>query len=142
MVDTPHSLGMCVSHHMLLQFTNGICQRFLIEEAVYSSKLRQNLLTTAAVNNIDHNPSSATAKNSFHGSSIHVSLIQIPSHTDGGLSHGVAVLNQDISLKSAAHLSSTYTSLPQVGLRTKNFNVPVVQDPFRITNFLAAAEKE
>ena len=107
------------------------------------SKLPQNLFTTAAVDNIDHNPSSATAKVSFHGTGI--SLIQNPSHTHGGLDRGVAVLNRDRSSKSTAHLPSIYTSVPQVALRTKNFNVYVVQGPVRLTNFLAsdaAAEKE
>ena len=47
--------------------------------------------------------------------------------------------------KSTTHLPSTYTSAPPVALRAKNFNVPVVQGPIRLTNFLAtaaAAEKE
>ena len=137
---------MCVSYDRLLQpssdVRNGIYQRFLIEDAVYPSKLQQNLFTTEAVDNIDHNPSSATAIDSFHGTGI--SIIQNPSHTHGGLDHGVAVLNQDRFAKSAAHLPSTYTSVPPVALRTKNFNVPVVQGPVRLKNFLAtaAAEKE
>ena len=49
------------------------------------------------------------------------------------------------SSKSTAHLPSTYTSAPPVALRENNFNVPVVQGPIRLTNFLAtaaAAEKE
>ena len=106
------------------------------------SKLRQNLFTTAAVDNIDHNSNSATVKVSFHGTGI--SLIQNPSHTHGGLDRGVAVLNQDRSSKSTAHLPSTNTSVPQVALRTNNFHVYVVQGPVRLTNFLAtaAAEKE
>ena len=49
LVDTLHTLGMCVSYDRLLQLysdvSNGTCQRFLIEDAVCPSKLRQNLLT-------------------------------------------------------------------------------------------------
>ena len=108
------------------------------------SMLRQNLITTAAVDNICHNPNSATAKVSFHRTGI--SLIQNLSHTHGGLDRGVAVLNQDRSSKSTAQLPSTYTSVAQVALRAKNFNVYVVQGPVRLTNFFAsaaaAAEKE
>ena len=72
------------------------------------------------------------------------SVIQNPTNTHCGLDRGVAVLNQDRSSKSTAHLPSTYTSAPPVALRTKNFNVPVVQGPVRLMNFLAtaAAEKE
>ena len=51
LVDTLHSLGMCISYDRLLQLssdvTNGICQRFLIEDAACPSQLRQTLLTTA-----------------------------------------------------------------------------------------------
>ena len=94
LVDTLHSLGMYVSYDRLLQLSsdvkNGICQRFLIEDAACPSKLRQNLLTTAAVDNIDHDQSYVTAKDSFYGTGI--SLIQHPSHTHGGLDHGVAEL--------------------------------------------------
>ena len=131
LVNLLHSLGMCVSYDRLLQSSsdvkNGIYQRFVIEDAVYPSNLRQNLFTTAAVDNIDHNQSSATAIDSFHVTGISVN--QNLSHTHGGLDCGVAVLNQDRSSKSTAHLPSTYTSVPPVALRTKNFNAPVVQGP-------------
>ena len=87
LVDTLHSLGRRVSYDRLLQVssnvTNGICQRFLIlGDAVCPSKLPQNLFTTAAVDNIEHNPSSGTA-------STGISLIQHPGHTHGGLDRGV-----------------------------------------------------
>ena len=146
LLDTLHSLGMCVSYDRLLQSSsdvrNGIYQRFLIKDAVYPSKLRQNLFNTAAVDNNDHNQSSATAIDSFHRTGISVNVIENPSHTRGGLDCGVAVLNQDRSSKSTAHLPSTYTSVPPVALRTKNFNVLVVQGPVRLTNFLATAAAE
>ena len=147
LVDTLHSLGMCVSYDRLLQLTsdiaNGVCQRFRIEDTVCPSKLRQGLFTTAAVDNIDHNPSSATAKDSFHGTGI--SLIQHPSHTHGGLDRGVPVLNQERSSKSIAHLPSAYTSVPPAALKTKNFTAPAVHSPVRPANFVvaaAAAEEE
>ena len=38
--------------------------------------LRKGLFTTAAIDNIDHNPSSATATEAFHGNSI--SIFQHP----------------------------------------------------------------
>ena len=38
-----------------------------MKDVVCPPKLRQGLFTTGAVDNIDHNPSSATAKDSFHG---------------------------------------------------------------------------
>ena len=73
-MDTLFNLGLCISYDRLLQLTsdlaNGICQRFRMEDVVYPPKLRQGLFTTAAVDSIDHNPSSATSKDSFHGTGI------------------------------------------------------------------------
>ncbi|KAG0714855.1 hypothetical protein GWK47_013293 [Chionoecetes opilio] len=73
LIDTLFSLEMCVSYDRLLQLTtiaNGVCQRFNMEEVVCPPKLRKGLFTNGAVDNIDHNPSSATAKDSFHGTGI------------------------------------------------------------------------
>lgn len=52
LVDTLHSLGMCVSYDRLLQLSsdisNGVCQCFLIEDDVCPSKLRQSLFIRAS----------------------------------------------------------------------------------------------
>ena len=47
-----------------------VCEQFTIDGIVCPPKLRSKLFTTAAVDNIDHNPSSATAKSSFQGTGI------------------------------------------------------------------------
>ena len=102
-------------------------------------KMRHGLFTTGAVDNINHNPSSATAKDSFHGTGI--SLIQHPSHTRGGTDRGVPVISPDTSssTKAVALLPSTYTSVPPAGLETKKFTAPAVQGPVRPPNLLASA---
>lgn len=80
LIDTLFNLGLCVSHDRLLQLTsdisNGVCQCFMMDDVVCPPKMRRGLFTTAAVDNIDYNPSSAKAKDSFHGSGI--SLMQHP----------------------------------------------------------------
>ena len=99
LTDTLFNLGLCISYHRLLQLTsnitNGICQRFVMEDVVCPLKMRHGLFTTAAVDNIDYNPSSATTKDAFHGTGI--SLMQHPSHQFVGLDCGVQVLNQTTS---------------------------------------------
>ena len=55
-----------------------------------SFKLKSGLFTTAAVDNIDYNPTLATAKESFHGTGI--SLIQHPSHIPEGSVIGISQL--------------------------------------------------
>ncbi|KAH3798967.1 hypothetical protein DPMN_152571 [Dreissena polymorpha] len=46
---------------------NSICDRFQTDDVVCPAKLRSNILTTGAVDTIDRNPSSTTAKESLHG---------------------------------------------------------------------------
>ena len=141
LVDTLFNLGLCVSYDRLLQITsdiaNGVCQRFRLKDVVCPPKLRHGLFTTGAVDNIDHNPSSATAKESFHGTGI--SIMQHPSHTHGGTDRGVPVISQvGSSTKSVTPLPSAYTIVPPAALKTKEFSVPAVQGHVIPLNLLAA----
>ena len=77
-IDALFRLGICVSYYHVLQLTsdigNGVCERFVRDGLLCPPKMHSGLFTTAAVDNIDYNPSSATAKDSFHGTGI--SLMQ------------------------------------------------------------------
>ena len=79
LIDTVFVFGICVSYNHLLQLTaniaNGVCQCFQIDNVACTLKMHNVLFTTAAVDNIDYNPSYAAAKDSFHGTGI--SLIHI-----------------------------------------------------------------
>ena len=126
LIDALFRLGICVSYDRVLQLTsdigNGICERFVRDGLVCPPKMRSGLFTTAAVDNIDYNPSSATAKDSFHGTGI--SLMQHPSHDFVGHDRGVVIINQTTpSTKSVAPLPSKYTNVPRVALKTKQFTV-------------------
>ena len=48
------------------------------------------MITTAAVDNIDHNPRATTAKESFHGSAI--SLLQHPSFAGEGVGRSIVIV--------------------------------------------------
>ncbi|KAK1895923.1 50S ribosomal protein L25, partial [Dissostichus eleginoides] len=101
------------SYDRLLQLTsvtaNGVCYRFTVEEVVCPPKLRSSLFTTAAVDNIDHNPSSATARDSFHCTGI--SLVQHPTSESPGHDRGVLILNQSApTMKTVAPLPPAYTN--------------------------------
>ena len=65
LVDKFHSLGLSISYDRLLQisknFANNVCELYEEEGVVCPPKLRKQVFTTAAVDNIDHNPSSTTA---------------------------------------------------------------------------------
>ena len=132
------NLGLCVSYDRLLQLTsdiaNAVCQSFRAEDVVCPPRLHSGLLfTTGAVDNVDHNPSSATAKDSFHGTG--VSLVQHPSHTHGGTDHGVPVISQGgSSTKSVTPLPSAYTMVQPAAIKT---NAAAVQGPVKPSNLLA-----
>ena len=74
LVDALFNLGMCVSYSRLLQLTsdlgNGVCDQFALDGVVCPPKMCSGLFTVAAADNIDYNPSAATAKDSFHGTGI------------------------------------------------------------------------
>ncbi|MES9880446.1 MAG: hypothetical protein ABW185_06135, partial [Sedimenticola sp.] len=134
LVDTFFSLGMCVSYDRLLQITSdmakGICTRFEADNIVCPPNMRYGLFTTGAVDNVDHNPSSATAHDSFHGTSI--SVIQHQSHGSAGILRDKLVINQETSSnKSVPPLPASYTSVPPAALKTKEFTAPVVYGPVK-----------
>lgn len=138
LIDTLFSLGMCVSYDRLLQVSadiaNGVCQRFKLEDVVCPPKMRNGLFTTAAVDNIDDNPSSGTSRDSFHGTG--VSLIQHPTHECAGSDRGMLVINQITpSTRSIVPLPQAYTSVPPVALLTKQFTAPPVDAPVRPLDF-------
>ena len=60
-------------------------------------------------------PSSATAKDSFHGTG--VSLVQHPSHINGGTDRGVPIICQGGS--STKSLPSAYTMVRPAAIKTK-----------------------
>ena len=71
LVDTFHKLGLSVFYDRVLSVStdlgNSVCKQYHQDNAVCPPSLRKGLLTSSAVDNIDHNPSSTTAHDSFHG---------------------------------------------------------------------------
>ena len=72
---------MCISYDRLLfistDITNNVIDRYDKDGVVCTSKLRDGIFTTAAIDIIDHNPSSASSHDSFHGTA--VPLVQHPT---------------------------------------------------------------
>ena len=56
--------------------TSSVIDRHEKDGLACPSKLRNGVFTTAAVDNIDHNPSSTSSQNSFHGTAISLSQHQ------------------------------------------------------------------
>ena len=65
LIDAMFGMGLCISYDRLLALStdiaNSVCTQFENDGVVCPPKLRGGLFTTAAVDNIDHNPSSTSA---------------------------------------------------------------------------------
>ena len=87
-------------------------------------ELKERLFTTAAVDNIDYNPSSTTASGSFHGTGI--SLFQHPCNEDGDhFLNELGKLNfMKGSQKSIDPLPAFYTTIPPISHRSSSIVVP------------------
>lgn len=74
LIETVHRLGLSVSYDRVLSISselgNAVCSLYHREQVVCPPNLRTGLFTTSAFDNIDHNPSSTTARDSFHGTGI------------------------------------------------------------------------
>ena len=86
-------------------------------------KLKGGLFTTGCVDNIDHNPSSRTATDSFHGTAI--SLAQHPSSELLGRDRGIVIFNPNTDKsKRIAELPGIYTYIQPITIQTKDPVVP------------------
>jgi hypothetical protein len=81
------------------------------------------VFSTAAVDNIDHNPSSTTASDSFHGTGI--SLFQhVTADVPGIARERSPLTNSAGHSKKVISLPESYTQVPPATLRNKNIQVP------------------
>ena len=66
LVDKFFHLGLSISYDRVLclsaEMGNSVCQHFHMEQVVCPLTLRGDVFTTAAVDNLDHNPSATTVK--------------------------------------------------------------------------------
>lgn len=126
LIDKLSHLGLSVSYDRVLRISsdlaNGVCKRFEDEGAVCPPNLRSNLFTTAAVDNIDHNPSSTTATDSFHGTGI--SLFQHPDADNTGEDRGTIIYETSSTRKTVDKIPETYTIVPPILLHETQPNVP------------------
>ena len=51
---------------MISDISDGVCEQYAIDGVVCPPKLHTGVLSTAVVDNLDHNPTSTTATDSFH----------------------------------------------------------------------------
>ena len=127
LVEAMHTLGLSVSYDRVLAIStdlgNAVCRRYHEENVVCPSNLRLGLFTTAAVDNIDHNPSSTTAKDSFHGTGISLfqhSTTELPGNTRENVTMSQTAANT----KSVAELPVSYSQVAPAVLPNKTPPIP------------------
>jgi len=114
LVNKLNALGLSISYDRVQEIsatlTNTICDHYNSEDdVVCPTNLIPDVFTTAAIDNIDHNPTSNTAVESFHGSS--VTIIQHPERVDIVPSKSLDLGCAKWTRKVTSHLPLSYTSL-------------------------------
>jgi hypothetical protein len=134
LVDTLFNLGLCISYDRVLDIStelgNKICDHYELVKAVCPPKLKGGLHTDAAIDNIDHNPSSTSAHDAFHGTGI--SLFQHPDDDFAGVQQHVATTPSDTQRgpkRKVAQLPDTYTNVPSVAPLRQIPPVPLLDGP-------------
>ncbi len=138
LIDTLHGLGLCISYNRLMNIStdmaNTVCAQYHSEDVVCPPKMRYGLFTCSAIDNIDHNPSSRTAQDSFHGTAI--SLMQFPTPETPGVDRAaVSIDPSQPSEKRIMPLPVSYTMVPPAA-SAKDAVAPVKEG-----NFISDAEK-
>ena len=127
LIDKLYGLGLSVSYDRVLALStemgNKACAQFESDCVVCPIRLRKGVFTTAAVDNIDHNPSSTTAHGSFHGTGI--SLFQHPTPRSPGEERCASNENSTItSTKRLAPLPEFYSNVKPVILPKSDPPIP------------------
>ena len=145
LIDKLHKLGLSISYDRVLQIStelaNTVCT--LYEEGVVCPpNLKKDVFTTAAVDNIDHNPSSTTASDSFQGTA--VSLTNHLSDSCPGVERDVVHGTLTSPSKTVMHIPSRYSTFPPATLQNKHPVVPQLQGYVNLTDdsISEATEKE
>lgn len=128
LVDSMYALGLSVSYKRVLEISSELarkaCAQFEEDQVVCPMKLKHGLFTTAAIDNIDHNPSSTTAKDSFHGTAI--SIFQHPTESCSGSERTCSAETSPVTSRklTVPELPGFYTIIPPFVLK-----IPVEPPP-------------
>jgi len=113
LINELHRLGLSVNYNRVKylerKMGDSVLQQFNTEGVVCPTGMRYGLFTVAAVDNIGHNPTSSTSKDSFHGSAI--SLFQARYDENDGVKRHFPLMARGPKNLS---LSDEFTTLPQL----------------------------
>ena len=128
LVDAQFELGLCISYDRVMNIStilgNNLCRHFEMEKNVCPPKLKAKLFTTAAIDNIDYNPTSTTAQDSFHGTGISHPRCEV-----SGVEHTVMTGLDNTYKQGLDKLPQSYTDVPPVTLSKKDPVPPKLEGP-------------
>ncbi len=116
LVELLHQYCLCVSYKRVLTIETGYAQASAERaranaDIVCPSNLRYKIFTVAALDNLEHNPTSTTAISSFHGTGI--SMFHFPSVESPGLDQEPMEINFHRSAsRKGPMLPPPYTFVP------------------------------
>ncbi|KAL9954824.1 hypothetical protein ACROYT_G042404 [Oculina patagonica] len=132
LIETMHTLGLSVSYDRVLAIStdlgNAVCRQYQEEKVVCPPNLHSGLFTTSAVDNIDHNPSSTSARDSFHGTGISMfqhSTAEVPGNERARVN---VSQTSEANTKSVAELPKSYTEVAPAVLPNKTPPVPATRN--------------
>jgi hypothetical protein len=137
LIERLHELGICISYSRLMDINNqlgaAVCQRFQEVGSVCPPNLTNGVFTTAAVDNIDQNPSSATAMDAFHGTAI--SLMQHPSAQEAEAQQKYPPIRlSEAVTNTASSLPLAYSEVPPLAMSKKEFTAPPLSHHPHVTS--------
>lgn len=136
LVDRLYNMGLCISYDRMMsistQMANRVCALYERDHVVCPPSLKNDVFTSGAVDNIDHNPTARTAQDSFHGTAI--TLMQFPTTECPGNNRDIPSWTTDAEdgkQKKIAPLPASYTQVPP------STAANVVTAPTSLTNIKA-----
>ena len=134
LVDILFHLGLSISYDRVLDISKAMAcaasRQYEVDGVVCPLVLRRNLFTTAAVDNLDHNPSSTTARGAFHGTGI--SLFQNRHMESDGIERENLKLEKMPFDKPIPPLPDSYTNLTPVVLKKEEPTIPALNGSFSV----------
>ena len=116
LIEKFHDLGISISYQRVMDLStemgNKVLNHYEEQNLVCPPSLKLNLFTTSALDNINHNPSSTTSEDSFHGTGI--SLFQPQDHKDDGLDQATSESAQMKEEKKLSNLPECYAEVRPV----------------------------
>jgi len=147
LIESLFKLGLFIYYDRIMEIStamnNYVCEQYSSEKVVCPRNLHKGFFIPAAIDNIDHNPSSTTTKDSFHCTGI--SLFQhanLQSETTVHNQH--FIVDQPSRAKALLELPASYTNVQPVIESKKDVSFPRADYPLQSENhiFNQALQKE